>query len=304
MLNFAILLLFLQWHNAVVIKNNTVEGVAMFNTRQIFQVVSGRRTSDGAGVKLRRVVTGEWHQRLDPWLMLDEFGSDKADDYIAGFPAHPHRGFETITYMLAGRMEHQDNHGNKGVVESGGVQWMTAGKGIVHSEMPAQEAGLMQGFQFWLNLPASQKMSEPAWADVSPADIPVWQGEGVAVTIIAGSFQGLDGVIQREVTQPMILDVVFGDSVQQWVPIEAGHHAFVYVYAGEVVLSQQSVVAPQMAVLNDVGDGVLLAGKAGTCLLVVSGKPLGEPIASNGPFVMNTQAELRQAFEDYRLGRF
>jgi redox-sensitive bicupin YhaK (pirin superfamily) len=276
----------------------------MSETRQIFQLVSGRKTSDGAGVKLRRVLTAEWHQRLDPWLMLDEFGSEQADDYLAGFPPHPHRGFETITYMLAGRMEHQDNHGHRGVVEAGGVQWMTAGKGIIHSEMPAQEAGLMQGFQFWLNLPATQKMTDPKWADVSPADIPLWQGEGVAVKVIAGSFQGLDGVIQREVTQPMILDVIFDADIEQWVSIPEGHNAFVYVYAGDFLLSQQLVLVPQMAVLNRVGLGVLLKGHVGTRALVVSAKPLTEAIAANGPFVMNTQAELRQAFEDYRLGRF
>jgi hypothetical protein len=276
----------------------------MLVERQISQLVSGRQTSDGAGVKLRRVLTGEWHQSLDPWLMLDEFGSDKPDDYIAGFPPHPHRGFETITYMLAGRMEHQDNHGNRGVVEAGGVQWMTAGKGIIHSEMPAQEAGLMRGFQFWLNLPSAQKMNAPKWVDFAPTDIPIWQGDGVGVKIIAGKFEGLDGVIQRDVTQPMILDLVFESDVFQLIPIITGHHAFVYVYDGEASISGQRIVSPQMAVLNMAGDGVMLVGKAGARLLVVSAMPLNEPIAVNGPFVMNTQAELRLAFEDYRLGRF
>jgi len=272
--------------------------------RQIRQLVTGSMTSDGAGVKLRRVLTGDWHQTLDPWLMLDEFGSDKAGDYIAGFPAHPHRGFETITYMLAGRMEHQDNHGNRGVVEAGGVQWMTAGRGIIHSEMPAQESGLMRGFQFWLNLPASQKMTAPNWADVAPQNIPVWQGEGVAVKVVAGSFEGITGVIQRDVTQPMILDVVFADHAQQWIHIPQSAHAFIYVYDGDVNFSGKRVVASHMAVLADRGDGVMLDGQAGTRLLVVSGQPLNEPIASNGPFVMNTQQELRAAFHDYRTGNF
>jgi redox-sensitive bicupin YhaK (pirin superfamily) len=276
----------------------------MSEERQVLQIVSGRQTSDGAGVKLRRVLTGEWHQRLDPWLMLDEFGSDQSDDYIAGFPPHPHRGFETITYMLSGRMEHQDNHGNRGVVEAGGVQWMTAGKGIVHSEMPAQESGLMRGFQFWLNLPAAQKMSEPQWADVSPADIPLWQGDGVAVKVIAGQFQNRVGVIQRDATQPMILDVVFHQEAQQWVDIPVGHDAFVYVYDGRVSLSGKAVAAANMIVLDNAGEGVILSGSVGTRVLVVSGRPLNEPIAANGPFVMNTQSELKQAFEDYRFGRF
>ncbi len=276
----------------------------MLVERQISQLVSGRQTSDGAGVKLRRVLTGEWHQRLDPWLMLDEFGSDKASDYIAGFPSHPHRGFETITYMLAGRMEHQDNHANRGVVEAGGVQWMTAGKGIIHSEMPAQKAGLMRGFQFWLNLPAAQKMSEPCWADVLPENIPVWQDDGISVKVIAGSFEGIEGVIQRNITQPIILDIVFNRSLEQWVSIPEDHNAFIYVYSGEVILSKQAVTAPQMAVLSQVGNGVTILGNEEARVLVVTAKPLNEPIAANGPFVMNTQAELKQAFEDYRLGRF
>ncbi|MCH9743096.1 MAG: pirin family protein [Proteobacteria bacterium] len=272
--------------------------------RQVSHCVSGSTTSDGAGVKLRRIVTGQWHQRLDPWLMLDAFGSDKADDYIAGFPPHPHRSFETITYMLAGRMAHQDNRGNHGVVEAGGVQWMTAGRGIVHSEMPAQEAGLMQGFQFWLNLPSAQKMTEPKWADVAADAIPVWANDCVQVKVIAGTFNGVNGVIQREHTQPMILDVVFLQDTVLSVPIEAGHHAFVYSYVGSARIGEIVLTAPQMGVLDNEGEVVNLTGAAGARLLVVSGKPLNEPIAANGPFVMNTQAELRQAFEDYRLGRF
>jgi redox-sensitive bicupin YhaK (pirin superfamily) len=236
--------------------------------------------------------------------MLDEFGSDKADDYIAGFPPHPHRGFETITYMLSGRMEHQDNHGNRGVVEAGGVQWMTAGRGIIHSEMPAQEFGLMRGFQFWLNLPAAQKMCEPQWADVAPQDIPVWQGGNVSVKVIAGSFEGVAGVIQRYETQPMILDVVFQSSAQQWIEIADGHHAFIYVYDGDVSFSGKRLGASHIAVLADRGDGVMLDGRAGTRLLVVSGQPLNESIAANGPFVMNTQQELKDAFSDYRSGKF
>jgi len=276
----------------------------MSHQRQVDQLVVGRQTSDGAGVKLQRILTTEWHHRLDPWLMLDEFGSDKAGDYIAGFPPHPHRGFETITYMLSGRMGHEDNQGHQGVVEAGGVQWMTAGRGIIHSEMPAQESGLMRGFQFWLNLPAAQKMVEPSWADVPATQIPVWQSEVVSIKVIAGQFQALTGVIQRDATQPMILDVHFHHTGQQWIDIPLGHHAFVYAYAESTHVSGGKVSASQMGVLAQHGEGVMLEGVAGSRLLVVSAQPLNEPIAANGPFVMNTQAELKQAFEDYRSGRF
>lgn len=272
--------------------------------KRVEEFIIGRHASDGAGVKLKRIISGEHHARLDPWLMLDEFGSDKAGDYIAGFPPHPHRGFETITYMLAGRMEHQDNHGNRGVVETGGVQWMRAARGIIHSEMPAQEAGLMRGFQFWLNLAAADKMSDPDWADVPSSDIPVVQAEGFSVKVVAGDYAGAQGAIQRHNTQPYILDVRVETGLEQAFAILAGHSSFVYVYEGRAVVADNSVEQGKLAVLSQEGEQVMIQADAGTRLLLVSAMPLHEPIAANGPFVMNTQAELRQAFVDYREGRF
>lgn len=276
----------------------------MWIEKTIEQRIQGQLGSDGAGVKLSRIVTSEQHQRLDPWLMLDEFGSDKADDYLAGFPPHPHRGFETITYMLAGRMEHQDNRGNKGVVEAGGVQWMRAGKGIIHSEMPAQEAGLMRGFQFWLNLPSTQKMSEADWADISAKDIPVVSGSGFSVKVIAGSWSNVAGPIQREVTQPMILDVVVDEAQSLSFDITLGHHAYCYVYEGQIEVTATQLKSGQCGILSLAGNGLKLDASTGARFLLVSGKPLHEPIVAAGPFVMNSEAEIRQAFSDYRAGRF
>jgi redox-sensitive bicupin YhaK (pirin superfamily) len=276
----------------------------MWIEKCIEQRVLGQTGSDGAGVKLRRILTSEHHQRLDPWLMLDEFGSDKADDYIAGFPPHPHRGFETITYMLAGRMEHQDNRGHKGVVEAGGVQWMCAGKGIIHSEMPAQEAGLMRGFQFWLNLPSEQKMSEPDWADIAHNAIPVLSEQGHHVNVIAGTFAGLIGPIQREVTQPRILDVVVDEAKTLRFDITLGHHAYCYVYDGVIDVGEMRLQAAEMGILSQEGNEFVLTAQANTRFLLVSGKPLNQPIVTGGPFVMNSESEIRQAFSDYRAGRF
>lgn len=276
----------------------------MWIEKPIEQRVLGQAASDGAGVKLRRVLTSEHHHRLDPWLMLDEFGSDKAEDYIAGFPPHPHRGFETITYMLAGCMEHQDNRGHKGVVEAGGVQWMCAGKGIIHSEMPAQQAGLMRGFQFWLNLPREQKMLEPAWADIAPDDIPVFCGQGFSVKVIAGSFAQLSGPIQREATQPRILDVALTHDRMLSFDMTAGHAAFCYVYDGAIDVGERRLQAAEMGILSQEGDRFVPSAQANSRFLLVSGRPLLEPIVASGPFVMNSEAEIRQAFSDYRAGCF
>lgn len=276
----------------------------MWIGKTIEQRIQGLPGSDGAGVKLSRIVTSEQHQRLDPWLMLDEFGSDKADDYLAGFPPHPHRGFETITYMLAGRMAHQDNRGNKGVVEAGGVQWMRAGKGIIHSEMPAQEAGLMRGFQFWLNLPSEQKMSEPDWADIAPKDVPQFTAQGYQVKVIAGSWSNVAGPIQREVTQPMILDVLVDEAQSLSFDIALGHHAYCYVYEGQLEVVSTQLKAGQLGILSLDGNGLTLDASAGVHFLLVSGKPLLEPIVAAGPFVMNSEADILQAFSDYRAGRF
>ncbi len=284
-------------------------GSDRLSSRVVERVVGGTPTSDGAGVQLLRVLTPDLQQRLDPFLMLDEFRSDDPDDYIAGFPNHPHRGFETVTYMLAGRMRHRDNAGNEGLLTAGGVQWMTAGRGIVHSEIPEQEAGLMHGFQLWVNLPAARKMSAPAYRDIAGEDIPsrVTDG-GVAVRVIAGTWDGIEGAVQRPDIDVLYLDLALpAGSAQEW-RVPAAHNAFLYVYAGELAVgaTARSVRARQMAVLSNVPEaqGVALTAPTAARALLIAGRPLNEPIAQWGPFVMNTRAEIEQAVHDYRTGRF
>ncbi len=275
-------------------------------SRSIERLVTGQATSDGAGVKLTRVLTQNLQQRLDPFLMLDAFGSDQPDDYIAGFPDHPHRGFETITYMIAGRMLHRDSAGHEGLLENGGVQWMTAGKGVIHSEIPQQEEGVMEGFQLWLNLPKRDKMNTPWYRDFKNADLPKFATEdGVAVTVIAGESQGVRGAVTRDATQPNYLDLHLpaGASFAQKLP--AGHNAFVYVYRGEVSIGGKAVPVQRMAILaNDaLADGVVIEANVDAKVLLISGQPLSEPIVQYGPFVMNTQDEINQALSDFRGGR-
>jgi len=280
-----------------------------FVSREVERLVTGVPVSDGAGVKLKRVLTGDLQRRLDPFLMLDEFGTDNPDDYLAGFPDHPHRGFETVTYMLEGRMRHRDNAGNEGLLTPGGVQWMTAGRGIVHSEMPEQEHGRMQGFQLWVNLPAKDKMTEPHYSDIPAEQIPVRELEnGVRIKIIAGKLGEEQGAVARAVTEPLYLDIQLPPGERYTAAIPAGHNAFAYVYAGVADIGgrEQTVKAGQMAVLSNSqpADGVVLASEQGGRLILVAGKPLNEPIAQWGPFVMNTREEIEQAFDDYRSGRF
>jgi redox-sensitive bicupin YhaK (pirin superfamily) len=272
--------------------------------RSVERLITGRATSDGAGVKLTRVLTQDLQRRLDPFLMLDAFGSDSADDYIAGFPDHPHRGFETVTYMLAGRMRHRDSAGHEGLLQSGGVQWMTAGRGVIHSELPEQTEGRMEGFQLWLNLPARDKMSPPWYRDIASADIPEWQESGVTARVIAGASHGIAGAVQRESTGALILDVhlAAGASFEQ--ALAPQHNAFVYVYRGAVAIGAQGVTQQHMAILANRGDGVHLKASAqGTRLLLIAGRPLNEPIVQYGPFVMNTKQEILQAVEDFNAGR-
>jgi hypothetical protein len=272
--------------------------------RSVERLITGRATSDGAGVKLTRVLTQDLQRRLDPFLMLDAFGSDSADDYIAGFPDHPHRGFETVTYMLAGRMRHRDSAGHAGLLQSGGVQWMTAGRGVIHSELPEQTEGRMEGFQLWLNLPARDKMSPPWYRDIASVDIPEWQESGVTARVIAGASHGIAGAVQRESTGALILDVhlAAGASFEQ--ALAPQHNAFVYVYRGTVAIGAQGVTQQHMAILANRGDGVhLQAGAQGTRLLLIAGRPLNEPIVQYGPFVMNTKQEILQAVEDFNAGR-
>ncbi|MBV8603870.1 MAG: pirin family protein [Pelomonas sp.] len=275
--------------------------------RPVERLVVGQPTSDGAGVKLTRVLTQPLQRRLDPFLMLDAFGSDQADDYIAGFPDHPHRGFETVTYMLEGRMRHRDSAGHEGLLGSGGVQWMTAGRGVIHSELPEQQEGRMEGFQLWLNLPAKDKLRAPWYRDIPSAEIPELEGAGFKVRVIAGTSHGVAGAVQREHTEPLYLDITLtpGATFEQALPDT--HNAFVYVYRGDLRFDTGCrVPATRMAIFaNQPGsDGVrLAAGEEGARLILVAGRPLGEPIAQYGPFVMNTQAELMQAVRDFQEGR-
>ncbi|MET0517281.1 MAG: pirin family protein [Burkholderiaceae bacterium] len=276
--------------------------------RAVERLVAGQATSDGAGVKLTRVLTHTLQRRLDPFLMLDAFGSDKADDYIAGFPDHPHRGFETVTYMLEGRMRHRDSAGHEGLLGNGGVQWMTAGRGVVHSELPEQEEGRMEGFQLWLNLPARDKMREPWYRDIESREIPEFERDGVTVRVIAGESHGVAGAVQREHTEPLYLDLHLapGASFEQALPDT--HNAFVYVYRGGLRFDTGCTVpAQRMAILANTpgSDGVrLTAGDEPTRAILIAGRPLNEPIAQYGPFVMNTQAELMQAVRDFQAGKF
>ncbi len=277
-----------------------------FVSRQVERLVNGVATSDGAGVKLTRVLTQPLQRRLDPFLMLDAFGTDKPEDYIGGFPDHPHRGFETITYMIAGRMRHRDSAGNEGLLEPGGVQWMTAGRGVIHSELPEQEDGRMEGFQLWLNLPAYDKMRAPWYRDIPAAQLPRFTtGQGVEGVVIAGVAQDVAGAVQREDTQPLYLDVAIPSGAHFRQALPAGHNAFIYVYRGAVSVAGTLVSTRQMAILSGQNaHGVELESVGATAqVLIIAGKPLNEPIVQYGPFVMNTQEELRQAVEDYQSGR-
>jgi redox-sensitive bicupin YhaK (pirin superfamily) len=272
--------------------------------RSVERLVSGVATSDGAGVKLTRVLTHPLQRRLDPFLMLDAFGTDNPDDYIAGFPDHPHRGFETVTYMIAGRMRHRDSAGHEGLLEGGGVQWMTAGRGVIHSELPEQAEGRMEGFQLWLNLPAKDKMSPPWYRDIASAEIPAYMREGVAVRVIAGTSHGVEGAVQREATQPLYLDLHFEPGSRFEQPLAREHNAFVYVYRGSLTIGDTDAPAQRMAILRNEGDDVhLAAGAEGARALLIAGRPLNEPIVQYGPFVMNSNEQIFQAVEDFRAGR-
>ncbi|HEX7129489.1 MAG TPA: pirin family protein [Rhodanobacteraceae bacterium] len=275
-------------------------------SRTITRRVRGIPTSDGAGVKLTRVIGQRALEMLDPFLMLDEFGSDSATDYIAGFPSHPHRGFETVTYMLDGRMRHRDNAGNEGLLESGSVQWMTAGRGIVHSEMPEQDHGLMRGFQLWVNLPAKDKMTAPRYQDIAPEKIPaVEPAQGVRVRVVAGELLGAHGPVSGVATEPVYLDVALQPGAQVEIPIPATHNGFAYVFEGDgVQVGAETLARSELGVLSP-GDSVaLVAGDKPARVLLVAGKPLNEPVAKYGPFVMNTPEQIVQAMQDYQAGRF
>ncbi len=276
--------------------------------RRIERVIQGIATSDGAGVRLKRSLGQSPYARLDPFLMLDEFYSENPDDYIAGFPSHPHRGFETVTYMLEGHMLHEDHLGNRGDLTRGGVQWMTAGRGIIHSEMPQQKEGTMRGFQLWINLPAAEKMKAAGYRDIQPEEMPVVRfGNGGTVKVIAGRVDGTDGPaigpIQGLSTDPYYLDVRVPAGEQCPVALPAEHNAFVYVFEGAAEIGGMTLSPGDAGLLTQGGLLTLKAGSTPLAALVLAGKPLGEPVVQYGPFVMNTREEIEQALQDYQLGR-
>ncbi len=283
--------------------------------RGVNKLVPAIATSDGAGVKLNRTIGGPMLDSLDPFLLLDEFGSEDGADYIGGFPDHPHRGFETVTYMLDGLMRHEDNTGAAGTLGPGGVQWMTAGRGIVHSEMPQQEDGLMRGFQLWVNLPAAEKMCVPRYQNLAPEEIPEVDGDGgVRIRVIAGEAGGVSGAVNGIAVEPIYLDILLPAKTEHVQPVPDSHTALCYVFEGEVAIVNSADGFPDgsvvdvphhtLAVLGD-GEAVhMRAGAEGGRTLLVAGKPLGEPVVRYGPFVMNTREEIEQAIHDYQAGRF
>ena len=286
--------------------NTTITPKTVTSGRGVERLITGQATQDGAGVKLTRVLTNDLQHRLDPFLMLDAFGTDNPGDYIGGFPDHPHRGFETVTYMIAGRMRHRDSAGHEGLLTNGGVQWMTAGRGVIHSEMPEQENGRMEGFQLWLNLAAQDKM-QPAWyRDIPTGEIPELNVPGVTARVIAGSSHGVTGAMLRARTEPLLLDIHLDAGAVFEQPLPETHNAFVYVYRGALKIIDRVVDTQRMAILANppAGDGVVLrALDAPTRALLIAGRPLREPIMQYGPFVMNTREQLLQAVHDYQSGR-
>ena len=275
------------------------------STRNLIRRIPGLPTSDGAGVKLTRLIGQPALDMLDPFLLLDAFGSERGTDYIAGFPEHPHRGFETVTYMLAGRMRHRDNHGNSGLLVAGGAQWMTAGAGLIHSEMPEQSDGEMRGFQLWVNLPATHKMIAPRYQDIAPEQIPVLTpAAGASVRLIAGEVFGARGPVQGILTQPLFVDIALAASATLTLTLPAAHTAFVHAFEGAGVQVGDTWLAAQELGVLGAGEQIeLRAADAPTRLILVAAAPLREPVARYGPFVMNTPQQIQQALADYRAGR-
>ena len=279
----------------------------MTRLRSVTKIMDGMETSDGAGVSLRRYIATPQLDMLDPFLLLDMFSSDNPDDYIAGFPPHPHRGFETVTYLLHGNMRHRDSTGREGVIHSGGVQWMTAGSGIEHSEMPEQDNGLLQGFQLWVNLPASQKMMPPRYQELEPEQIPVEENNGMRIRVIAGTTtRGTRGAVTQIAAQPMYFDVELAANRVFEQTLGEHHAALVFVIAGEINVQgviTNTVIKNQLAVLST-GTELKITAQQDSRFLLIAGQPFNEPVARHGPFVMNTRDEIEQAFRDYRSGQF
>jgi redox-sensitive bicupin YhaK (pirin superfamily) len=278
------------------------------NIRKVVNIINGIPTTDGAGVELVRVIGQSALMELDPFLLLDAFRSDNPDDYIGGFPAHPHRGFETVTYLLNGRMRHKDNTGNEGIIAAGSVQWMTAGKGIIHSEMPEQENGLLEGFQLWINLPKSHKMTSPQYQEYDNDSIPTEDRNNASIKVISGkTSHGTQGPVEQPLTAPLYFDIQLEANTTLTETLPHEHNAFVYVIKGEVTLLDEkneivSIRRDQLAILTKGESLTLTANDQSTQFLLIAGKPLNEPIARGGPFVMNTQDEIQQAFSDYQNG--
>ena len=274
--------------------------------REIARKIVGLPAMDGDGVKMTRIIGTPELDMLDPFLLLDHFESEQAEDYIGGFPDHPHRGFETVTYLLAGRMRHKDNAGHEGVIEAGGVQWMTAGRGIVHSEMPEQEDGLLSGFQLWVNLPAGAKMSPPAYQEYSYDELAVESADNSCVRVVAGSTNmGATGPVKAEHVKPLYMDISLGDNAVFHQDIAEEQNAFLYVIQGQIEVGERQERLDQN-VLGILGDGreLKIKSNAESRFLLVSARPLNEPVARGGPFVMNTREEVMQAFTDFQQGRF
>lgn len=287
------------------LKPNTQNVVADSKVRSVQKTIKGSETSDGAGVRLRRYIASPELNMLDPFLLLDVFRSDNPNDYIAGFPPHPHRGFETVTYLLHGNMRHKDSAGHEGVIKSGGVQWMTAGRGIEHSEMPEQEQGLLFGFQLWVNLPATEKMTTPRYQEFEADDIPVEQRhDGTRVKVIAGTtIEGTRGAVTDIAAKPVYMDIHLQQAKVFEEVIAYDHNAFIYVISGEIQINKENLVAETLVTLSQ-GDRVLVTAAQDSRFLLVAGKPFNEPVARGGPFVMNTDEEIHQAYNDYRSGQF
>ncbi len=275
--------------------------------RELKSVTSGRPAVDGDGVKMTRLIGTPELNMLDPFLLLDAFGSDQAQDYIGGFPDHPHRGFETVTYLLAGRMRHKDSARHEGVIEAGGVQWMTAGRGIVHSEMPEQEDGLLQGFQLWVNLPASEKMQKPAYQEFPADEIAVeHHNNGTRIRVIAGKTnKGTSGPVINHHVDPLYMDVSLPNDQLFEQTVDKEHNTFIFVIEGELSVGDRHRIlgTHQLGILSE-GDEIVVSAKGDTRFLLVAARPLNEPVERGGPFVMNTKAEVLQAFEDFQKNRF
>lgn len=291
------------WSAGCTRQESTVTVSSQASFRKVRDVLPGIATRDGAGVSLTRVIGQPKLRNLDPFLMLDRFHSDDPDAYIAGFPDHPHRGFETVTVMLDGRMRHKDSRGNQGLIRGGGIQWMTAGRGIVHSEMPEQERGLMSGFQLWVNLPKAEKMSEPFYQDLQPEKLAVadLDGKGKA-RIVSGDLFGVRGPVRPRPSEPMLAHVTLVPGHRVEVPLPKEHTSFVFVNEGSISIGDRKVSRAELALFGP-GDRLAIeAGATGAQLLLAAGKPFGEPIVQYGPFVMSTQEEIDRAFYDYRRG--